>query len=71
MDGSRPGYLLFTAPQRPAALMVGISSGQAGRYELDHLVWFLPPMWMGDGGSIVFSGLAENGVSDLVPGTPP
>ncbi|HVQ45441.1 MAG TPA: hypothetical protein VMS62_01335, partial [Gemmatimonadales bacterium] len=68
MDASRKGYLLFTARygDRDALVVWDLKRGKvAGRYQFDHLVSILSPMWMRDGTSIVFSGLSESGVSDL------
>jgi WD40 repeat protein len=68
MDASRKGYLLFTARygDRDALMVWDLKRGKvAGRYQFDHLVSILSPMWMRDGRSIVFSGLSESGVSDL------
>ncbi len=68
MDASRKGYLLFTARygDRDALMVWDLRRGKvAGRYQFDHLVSILSPMWMRDGRSIVFSGLSESGVSDL------
>jgi len=68
MDASRKGYLLFTARygDRDALMVWDLKRGKvAGRYQFDHLVSILSPMWMRDGKSIVFSGLSESGVSDL------
>jgi WD40-like Beta Propeller Repeat len=68
MDASRKGYLLFTARygDRDALMVWDLKRGRvAGRYQFDHLVSILSPMWMRDGRSIVFSGLSESGVSDL------
>jgi hypothetical protein len=68
MDASRKGYLLFTARygDRDALVVWDLKRGKvAGRYQFDHLVSILSPMWMRDGRSIVFSGLSESGVSDL------
>ena len=68
MDASRKGYLLFTARygDRDALVVWDLKRGKVvGRYQFDHLVSILSPMWMRDGRSIVFSGLSESGVSDL------
>ena len=68
MDASRPGYLLFAARygDRDALVVWDLKRAKmAGRYRFDRLVSILSPMWMPDGGSIVFSGLSESGVSDL------
>ncbi|MFL5547841.1 MAG: hypothetical protein ACJ8AQ_09845, partial [Gemmatimonadales bacterium] len=68
MDASRKGYLLFTARygDRDALVVWDLKRGKvAGRYQFDHLVSILSPMWMRDERSIVFSGLSESGVSDL------
>lgn len=36
-----------------------------GRYQFPELVSILSPVWGPDGGSVIFSGLAESGISDL------
>jgi hypothetical protein len=68
MDASRPGFLLFAARygDRDALVIWDLKRSKiAGRYQFDHLVSILSPMWMPDKRSIVFSGLSESGVSDL------
>jgi WD40-like Beta Propeller Repeat len=67
-DASRPGFLLFAARygDRDALVVWDLKRSKVvGRYQFDRLVSILSPMWMPDGGSIVFSGLSESGVSDL------
>ncbi len=68
MDASRRGILLFVARHgdRDALVIWDLKRNKlAGRYQFDHLVSLLSPMWMPDRKSIVFSGLSESGVSDL------
>jgi hypothetical protein len=68
MDASRPGYLLFAARygDRDALVIWDLKRRRmAGRYQFDRLASILSPVWMPDHRSIVFSGLAESGVSDL------
>jgi hypothetical protein len=68
MDGSRPGYLLFTARygDRDALVVWDLHRNRvSGRYQFTKLVSLLSPHWMPDGQSIVLSGLSESGVSDI------
>jgi hypothetical protein len=68
MDGSREGTLLFSARHhdRDALIVWDLRRNRmAGRYQFPGLVSILSPRWMPDGASIVFSGLAESGTSDL------
>ena len=68
MDGSREGTLLFSARyhDRDALIVWDLRRNRmAGRYQFPGLVSILSPRWMPDGASIVFSGLAESGTSDL------
>ena len=68
MDGSRPGFLLFTARygDRDALVVWDLRRHRmSGRYQFTQLVSLLSPHWMPDGQSIVLSGLSESGVSDL------
>lgn len=68
MDGSRPGFLLFTARygDRDALVVWDLRRNRmSGRYQFTRLVSMLSPHWMPDGQSIVLSGLSESGVSDL------
>ncbi len=67
MDASRRGYLLLSARyhDRDALVVWNVRKNKlAGRYQFPELVSVLSPRWMPDG-TIVFSGLAESGVSDL------
>jgi hypothetical protein len=68
MDTRRDGYLLFSARyhDRDALVIWDLRRRRmAGRYQFPGIVSVLSPAWMPDTVSIVFSGLAENGVSDL------
>lgn len=68
MDASRPGLLLFTARhgERDALIIWDLDEDEmVGRYQFPGLVSILSPAWLGGSGSVVFSGLADNGVSDL------
>ena len=67
MDASHAPYLLLSAKYRgrDALIIWNLKTNKlAGRYQFPTLVSLLSPRWMPDG-SIVFSGLAESGVSDL------
>jgi Tol biopolymer transport system component len=75
VDANRPGYLLFSARyhDRDALVVWDLTRRRlAGRYQFPGIVSILSPAWMPDGQAIVFSGLADNGMSDLyrvsVPG---
>ncbi|MEO8201216.1 MAG: hypothetical protein ABI679_11890 [Gemmatimonadota bacterium] len=68
VDPSRPGFLLFSSKthDRDALVIWDLKKNQlAGRYQFDHLVSILSPTWSADGNSVIFSGLAESGISDL------
>jgi hypothetical protein len=68
IDGSRPGLLLLSSRyQDRDALIVydRVRNRVVGRYQFPGLVSLLSPVWGPDGHSVVLSGLAENGVSDL------
>lgn len=68
MDGSRPGYLLFSARYRDRDALVVWDLRRhriAGRYQFPGIVSILSPAWMPDGRAIAFSGLADDGMSDL------
>ena len=68
LDASRPGYLLLTSKEgeRDALLIWDIKKRRiVGRYTFPRLVSILSPAWLPDASGIVFSGLAESGVSDL------
>ncbi len=68
VDASRPGLvLLSTKYQERDALVVydADRSRVVGRYQFPHLVSILSPVWGPEGKTVIFSGLAESGVSDL------
>jgi hypothetical protein len=68
VDASRPGLLLFSTKyqDRDALVIWDLARRRvAGRYRFDELVSILSPTWADDGRSVIFSGLAENGMSDL------
>lgn len=68
MDASRPGLLLFSARfhDRDALVIWDVDRRRlVGRYQFPGIVSILSPAWMPDHASIVFSGLADNGMSDL------
>jgi hypothetical protein len=68
VDPSRPGYLLFSSKShdRDALIIWNLAKNRlAGRYQFDELVSILSPTWSADRQSIIFSGLAVSGVSDL------
>lgn len=68
MDASREGLLLFSARyhDRDALVVWDLRKRRiAGRYQFPDLVSILSPRWMPGDSSIVFSGLSEDGFSDL------
>lgn len=68
MDASRPGLLLFSGRYRDRDALVVWDLRRnrlAGRYQFPELVSILSPMWIPGEEAIVFSGLAESGISDL------
>ena len=68
VDPSRPGYLLFSSKShdRDALIIWNLEDNElAGRYQFEELVSILSPTWGADRTSIIFSGLAVSGVSDL------
>jgi hypothetical protein len=68
VDASRPGLLLLsTRYQERDALVIFDRSRRkvVGRYQFPELVSILSPVWGPDGRTVIFSGLAESGVSDL------
>ena len=68
VDASRPGLLLFSTryEDRDALLIYDRSLRRIrGRYQFPSLVSILSPAWAPDGHSVIFSGLAESGISDL------
>ncbi len=74
VDASRPDYLLFSARYHDRDALViwdVVHRRLAGRYQFPEIVSVLSPVWMPDGRSVVFSGLADNGMSDLYQVTVP
>lgn len=74
MDASRPGLLLFSARYRDRDALVVWDLGRdrmVGRYQFPGIVSILSPAWIPGRDAIVFSGLAESGVSDLYAVTLP
>jgi hypothetical protein len=68
IDASRPGLLLLSSRfQDRDALVVfdRVRRKVVGRYQFPGLVSILSPVWGPDGNSVIFSGLAESGLSDL------
>jgi hypothetical protein len=68
VDASRPGLLLFSSKShdRDALMIWDLEKHKAvGRYQFEDLVSILSPTWSADGTSIIFSGLAVSGISDL------
>ncbi|MGH7656847.1 MAG: TolB family protein, partial [Gemmatimonadales bacterium] len=68
IDASRPGYLLFSSRTagRDALVIYDLARREiAGRYQFPELVSVLSPIWEPDGKSVIFSGMAESGLSDL------
>jgi hypothetical protein len=68
VDPSRQGYLLFSSKShdRDALIIWDLEKNElAGRYQFDELVSILSPAWGAGHESIIFSGLAVSGVSDL------
>lgn len=68
VDPSRDGYLLFSSKShdRDALIVWDLKKNDvAGRYQFDDLVSILSPTWADSGRSVIFSGLATSGISDL------
>ena len=68
VDASRRGLLLFSSrfEDRDALMIFDRVGGKlVGRYQFPHLVSILSPVWGPGYTSVIFSGLAESGVSDL------
>jgi hypothetical protein len=68
VDASRPELLLFSSrfQDRDALIVFDRASRKVvGRYQFPELVSILSPVWAENGGAVIFSGLAVNGVSDL------
>jgi WD40-like Beta Propeller Repeat len=68
VDPSRPGYLLFSSKShdRDALVIWDLRKNEvSGRYQFDELVSILSPTWGADGRTVIFSGLAVSGISDL------
>jgi hypothetical protein len=68
VDPSRPGLLLLSTKfQERDALVIydRARTRVVGRYQFNQLVSILSPVWGPDGKTVIFSGLAESGISDL------
>ncbi|HXI20333.1 MAG TPA: hypothetical protein VNH46_04570, partial [Gemmatimonadales bacterium] len=68
IDASRPGLLLLSTRFRDRDALVvfdRVERKVVGRYQFPQLVSILSPVWGPDGRSVIFSGLAESGISDL------
>ncbi len=68
IDASRRGFLLLsTRYQERDALVIYDRARRkvVGRYQFPSLVSILSPVWGPDSTSVIFSGLAESGLSDL------
>ncbi len=68
VDASRPGLLLLSTRyhERDALVVFDrVKREVVGRYQFPSLVSIISPVWDPDGRSVVFSGLAESGISDL------
>jgi hypothetical protein len=68
IDASRDGLLLLSSRYQDRDALVVFDRARrkvVGRYQFPGLVSILSPVWGRDGNSVVFSGLAESGVSDL------
>jgi len=68
IDASRRGLLLLSSrfQDRDAIVVFDrVRRRVVGRYQFPHLVSIVSPVWGADGESVIFSGLAESGVSDL------
>lgn len=68
VDASRPGILLLSTKYQERDALIVFDQDQRkvlGRYQFPHLVSILSPVWGPDGTSVIFSGLAESGISDL------
>ena len=68
VDASRSGLLLLSTKfqERDALVILDRSRGKVvGRYQFPDLVSILSPVWGPEGHTVIFSGLAESGLSDL------
>lgn len=68
VDASRPGLLLLSTKyqERDALVIFDRSHDRVvGRYQFPDLVSILSPVWGRAGQTVIFSGLAESGLSDL------
>ncbi len=68
IDASKPGLLLLSTRYQDRDALIVYDRKEhkvAGRYQFQSLVSILSPVWGPDGASVIFSGLAESGVSDL------
>lgn len=68
VDPTREGYLLFSSKShdRDALIIWDLRKNElVGRYQFEELVSILSPTWGADHRTIIFSGLAVSGVSDL------
>lgn len=68
VDASRPGLLLLSTKYQERDALIIFDRDQRkvrGRYQFPSLVSILSPIWGPDGKTVIFSGLAESGVSDL------
>ncbi len=68
IDASRPGLLLLSSRFQDRDALVVFDRRRrkvVGRYQFPGLVSILSPIWGLDGTSVIFSGLAESGLSDL------
>jgi hypothetical protein len=68
IDASRQGLLLFSSRFQDRDALIVFDPNRrkvVGRYQFPGLVSILSPIWDPEDGSVIFSGLAESGVSDL------
>jgi WD40-like Beta Propeller Repeat len=68
MDASRRGLLLFSTRYQERDALIVFDRTQrkvVGRYQFPELVSILSPVWGPDGDWVIFSGLAQSGISDL------
>lgn len=68
IDASRRGLLLFGSRYRDRDALIVFDRERedvVGRYQFPGLVSVLSPAWAPDGRSVIFSGLAESGISNL------
>lgn len=68
LDASREGYVLFSAQRqdRDALVIWDMNrSDLAGRYQFAGITSIISPRWNADGTAIYFSGLGDDGKSDL------